>query len=94
MMVELIGSSGETKAKIKWSKLLGNTTKINLEKVLFKNSILISLFETFYTDSNDQAYKVGSLVFFDKRRFYQCKINLSIIMARNTPLKKISQSKP
>ena len=94
MVIELIGSSEEAKANVNWSKVLGSDTTINLEKVAFKISLLITLAETFYTDSNDQPYSASSLVFFDKRRFYQCKINLSIIMARNTPLKKTTQSKP
>ena len=38
MVIELIGSSEEAKANVNWSKLLGSSaTKINLEKVPFKN---------------------------------------------------------
>ena len=37
MVIELIGSSEEAKANVNWSKLLGSATKINLEKVPFKN---------------------------------------------------------
>ena len=59
MVIELIGSSEEAQANVNWSKLLGCTTKINLEKYHSEISLLITLVETFYTDSNDQPYKVG-----------------------------------
>ena len=56
MVIELIGSSEEAKANVNCSKVLGSDTTINLEKVAFKTSLLITLAETFYTDSNDQPY--------------------------------------
>ena len=56
MVIELIGSSEEAKANVNCSKVLGSDTTINLEKVAFKISLLITLAETFYTDSNDQHY--------------------------------------
>lgn len=56
MVIELIGSSEEAKANVNWSKVLGSDTTINLEKVAFKISLLITLAENFYTESNDQPY--------------------------------------
>ena len=56
MVIELIGNSEEAKANVNWSKLLGSTTKINLQKYHSEISLLITLAETFYTDSNDQHY--------------------------------------
>ena len=50
MVIELISSSEEAKANVNWSKLLGSTTKINLEKYHSEISLLITLAETFYTD--------------------------------------------
>ena len=37
MEIELIGSSEEAKANVNWSKILVSATKINIEKVPFKN---------------------------------------------------------